>query len=104
MFKRVTRIHILAGALAVALIGGCAGGPRQASTGEYIDDVSLTTKVKTALLQDNQVSGLAINVETFKGTVQLSGFANNTVERERAEELARSVSGVGSVKNDIQLK
>ncbi|CAN5761383.1 BON domain-containing protein [soil metagenome] len=96
--------HLVAAALAVVLLGGCAGNPKQASTGEYLDDTALTTKVKTTLLQDAQVSGLAINVETFKGEVQLSGFATTEEERQRAEDLARSVAGVGAVKNDILLK
>ncbi|MFH0341990.1 MAG: BON domain-containing protein [Chromatiales bacterium] len=96
--------RLVAAALAVVLLGGCAGSPTQESTGEYLDDTTLTTKVKTTLLQDPQVSGLAINVETFKGEVQLSGFANSEAERERAATLASSVDGVAAVKNDIRLK
>ncbi|MGH8488707.1 MAG: BON domain-containing protein [Gammaproteobacteria bacterium] len=96
--------HLVAAALAVVLLGGCAGSPTQESTGEYLDDTTLTTKVKTTLLQDPQVSGLAINVETFKGEVQLSGFATTEAERQRAETLAGSVDGVAAVKNDIILK
>ncbi|MGH8531235.1 MAG: BON domain-containing protein [Gammaproteobacteria bacterium] len=96
--------RLVAAALAVVLFGGCAGSPTQESTGEYLDDTALSTKVKTTLLQDPQVSGLAINVETFKGEVQLSGFANSEAERERAEALASSVDGVAAVKNDIRLK
>ena len=96
--------RLVAAALAVVLLGGCAGSPTQESTGEYLDDTTLTSKVKTTLLQDPQVSGLAINVETFKGEVQLSGFANSEAERERAETLASSVDGVAAVKNDIVLK
>ncbi|MGH8514486.1 MAG: BON domain-containing protein, partial [Gammaproteobacteria bacterium] len=85
--------RLVAAALAVVLLGGCAGSPTQESTGEYLDDTALTSKVKTTLLQDPQVSGLAINVETFKGEVQLSGFANNEAERQRAAALASSVDG-----------
>jgi len=96
--------RLVAAALAVVLLGGCAGSSTQESTGEYIDDTTLTTKVKTALLHDPQVSGLAINVETFKGEVQLSGFANSEAERQRAATLASSVDGVAAVKNDIRLK
>ena len=101
---KIEHNHLVAVALAVVLLGGCAGSPTQESTGEYIDDTTLTSKVKTTLLQDPQVSGLAINVETFKGEVQLSGFANSEAERQRAVELANSVDGVGAVKNDIVLK
>ncbi|MGH6636108.1 MAG: BON domain-containing protein [bacterium] len=90
--------------IAVVVLAGCAGTPTQESTGEYLDDTTITTKVKGTLLNDPQVSGLAINVETFKGTVQLSGFANSEGERQRAEELAGSVEGVQSVQNDIRLK
>ncbi len=96
--------RLVAAALAVVLLGGCAGSSTQESTGEYLDDTTLTTKVKTTLLQDPEVSGLAINVETFKGEVQLSGFANNEMERQRAADLASSVDGVAAVKNDIRLK
>jgi osmotically-inducible protein OsmY len=90
--------------IAVFFLAACAATPTDESSGEYIDDAAITTKVKTALLQDPEVSGLAINVETFKGTVQLSGFANTEREMQRAETLARSVAGVQSVQNDIQLK
>lgn len=90
--------------IAILVLAGCAATPTQESTGEYLDDTTITTKVKTALLNDPQVSGLAINVETFKGTVQLSGFANSEDESQRAAELARSVDGVQSVRNDIRLK
>ncbi len=90
--------------IAALLLSGCAATPTQSSSGEYIDDTAITTKVKAALLNDPAVSGLAVNVETFRGTVQLSGFASSEQEKERAEELASSVEGVQSVKNDIQLK
>lgn len=90
--------------IAGLLLGGCAGTPIQESTGEYLDDTTITSKVKGTLLSDPQVSGLAINVETFKGTVQLSGFANSEDERQRAVDLAASVNGVQSVQNDIVLK
>lgn len=90
--------------IAGLVLAGCAGTPTQESTGEYLDDTTITTKVKGTLLNDPQVSGLAINIETFKGTVQLSGFANSEGERQRAEELAESVEGVQSVQNDIRLK
>ncbi|MGH8614179.1 MAG: BON domain-containing protein [Gammaproteobacteria bacterium] len=95
---------LAAAALATMLLGGCAGSPEQESTGEYFDDSTITAKVKTALLGDPEVSGLAINVDTFKGTVQLSGFANSAHERHQAEQVARSVAGVEAVKNDISLK
>ncbi|KAF0165788.1 MAG: hypothetical protein FD157_964 [Rhodocyclaceae bacterium] len=74
------------------------------SAGELLDDAVLTTKVKLAFFQDEKVSTLRINVTSNAGVVQLSGFANSAEEAERAEELARKVPGVMSVKNDILLK
>lgn len=94
---------ILAFALTV-MLAACAGNPQQESTGEYIDDTVLTSRVKSLLLNDPNVSGLAINVETFKGTVQLSGFVKTVAERNRAVQLTRGVSGVRQVKNDILIR
>lgn len=85
-------------------ITGCASSRTSASTGQYIDDSTITTKVKTKLLDDPVVSGLRISVETFKGVVQLSGFANTSAEIRQAEKIARETDGVHSVKNDIHLK
>jgi osmotically-inducible protein OsmY len=88
---------------AVAL-AGCAGTATKESTGEYIDDATITTKVKAAFVNDPAVSALRINVETFKGVVQLSGFANSKAEADKAAEIARGVRGVTSVKNNIVVK
>lgn len=101
-FKNMTRI-IFAVAFA-ALLAACAGTAKQESTGEYIDDTVLTSRVKSVLLNDPGVSGLAINVETFKGTVQLAGFVKTVTERNRAVQLARDVKGVRQVKNDILIR
>jgi hyperosmotically inducible periplasmic protein len=96
--------------LAAALLGvalaaaGCSSSPTRESTGEYIDDTALTTRVKAKFVEDKTVSAGAINVETFKGVVQLSGFANSQAEANQAVALAQSTSGVKSVKNDIRLK
>lgn len=87
--------------LLVVLLVGCAGTSTQESTGEYIDDGAITAKVKSAFVSDPQVNALGIKVTTFKGTVQLSGFADSQQEIDRAVELARNVEGVKSVKNDI---
>ena len=67
-------------------------------------DTTITTKVKAKFVEDKEVSAAAINVETFKGVVQLSGFANSRHEADKATELARHIKGVKSVKNDIRLK
>lgn len=90
--------------LMVMLLVACAGTTTRESTGEYIDDTTITMKVKTALLNDSQVKAREVSVETFKGIVQLSGFVSNSQERAKAEDIARGVTGVKSVKNDIRLK
>lgn len=87
-----------------ALLSGCAASPTSKSTGEVIDDAWITTKVKAAFVEDPMVSALNVKVDTFKGVVQLSGFANNSTEIARAAEIARGIKGVQSVKNDIRLK
>lgn len=86
------------------ILTGCAGTSTQESTGEYIDDSVITTKVKSAFASDDQVDAINIKVTTFKGTVQLSGFAESRQEINRAVELARNVEGVKAVKNAIQLR
>lgn len=78
--------------------------PPKESTGEYIDDSYITTKVKAAILNERMLKSAEINVETFKGIVQLSGFVNSQPDINRAVEVARSVKGVKSVKNDMRLK
>ncbi|TXI19613.1 MAG: BON domain-containing protein [Nitrosomonas sp.] len=89
--------------LGVTLLG-CSSSPTQSSTGQFIDDSAITAKIKTKLLDDPQVRGTAISVETFKGIVQLSGFANSKEEISQAESLAKSVDGVRAVRNNITLK
>jgi osmotically-inducible protein OsmY len=97
-------LRALSVALVAAALAACAGAPTKESTGELIDDTVITTKVKSKLVGDKEVSALDVQVETFKGTVQLSGFVGSERERERAAELARSVDGVKEVRNDLQLK
>lgn len=94
----------LIGLLLVGLLAACGGSPTRESTGEHIDDSVITAKVKTAFVQDKQVDALDIKVETFKGTVQLSGFANSQTEIDRAEKLSAEVAGVKAVRNDIRIK
>jgi osmotically-inducible protein OsmY len=92
---------------ALVLVGsfsGCAGTATRPSTGEAIDDGVVTTRVKTALLRDDDTPGTAIKVETFRGTVQLSGFVNTLAQKNRAAEIARGVPGVQTVVNDIVVK
>lgn len=92
--------------LAVMLVSvvGCASTSKQEGTGEYIDDSVITTKVKAAIFNDATLKSAEINVETFKGVVQLSGFVSSKTAENKAVELARGVHGVKSVKNDMRLK
>ena len=90
--------------LMMAAIAGCAGNRTQQSTGEYVDDSAITAKVKTAVLQDPSLKVFEIGVETFKGVVQLSGFVNSAETVNRATQVASSVGGVTSVKNDLIVK
>lgn len=92
--------------LAVTLVSvvGCASTSQKAGTGEYIDDSVITAKVKAAIFNEATLKSAEINVETFKGVVQLSGFVNSQSDINKAVEVARSVSGVTSVKNDMRTK
>jgi osmotically-inducible protein OsmY len=85
-------------------ISGCASTETQSSTGEYIDDTLITAKVKTAIMNDPDLKVTEINVETFKGVVQLSGFVSSRAQIDRAVVVAREVNGVTSVKNDMRVK
>ncbi|HCE08238.1 MAG TPA: transporter [Oxalobacteraceae bacterium] len=92
--------------LLAAFVGlsGCASISKQEGTGEYVDDTVLTTKVKTAILAEPTLKSSEINVETYKGVVQLSGFVGSEQSARKALEVARSVKGVKSVQNAIHLK
>ncbi len=90
--------------LGLASMIGCASTARTEGTGEYIDDTAITAKVKAAVLNEPTLKSAEINVETFKGVVQLSGFVSSQASINKAAEVARGVSGVKSVKNDIRLK
>ncbi|HEX5640674.1 MAG TPA: BON domain-containing protein [Burkholderiaceae bacterium] len=92
--------------VAVSLVSavGCASTPQKEGTGEYIDDTMITTKVKAAILNEPTLKSAEINVETFKGVVQLSGFVNSRADIDKAAAVARGVGGVKSVKNDMRLK
>ncbi|CAM4142010.1 BON domain-containing protein [Roseateles saccharophilus] len=88
----------------LAATGGCAVTRSQESVGAYLDDATLTTRVKAKFADNPTVSALAISVETLKGTVQLSGFAKSENERATAEKLARETSGVVAVRNGIVVR
>ena len=97
-------VFVVGGTAMLAPEAAHAEAAQQESAGELLDDAVVTTKVKLAFFQDEKVSSLRINVTSNTGVVQLSGFANSAEEAERAEELARKVPGVRSVRNDILLK
>ncbi|HEY6872219.1 MAG TPA: BON domain-containing protein [Geobacteraceae bacterium] len=83
---------------------GCAATQKRESTGQYVDDAVITTKVKAAIHREESLNVLQIKVETFKGVVQLSGFVDSEQSVKKAEEVAGSVDGVMSVKNDLVVK
>ncbi len=91
-------------ALFLSVTVGCASTAKQEGTGEYIDDTVLTTKVKAAIFGDPSLKSAEINVETFKGVVQLSGFVNSQADIDKAVTVARDVKGVQSVRNDMRVK
>jgi osmotically-inducible protein OsmY len=91
-------------AASLLLAAGCASTSTRESTGEYIDDTSITTRVKAAIFNEPTLKVAQINVETYKNVVQLSGFVNSGADVYRAGEVARSVRGVASVNNDIRVK
>ena len=88
----------------LTVFAGCASTRTSEGTGEYFDDSTITTKVKSAILMDSSLKVLQINVETFKGEVQLSGFVDSAKSATKAAEVARGVKGVVKVKNDLIVK
>ena len=99
ILKRCTALFV--GAL---LVSACAATPKQESTGEYVDDSLITTKVKTAIFNEPGLKVSQINVETYKGVVQLSGFVDSAADAKKAGELAQAVKGVSNVKNDTRVR
>jgi osmotically-inducible protein OsmY len=91
-------------ALGTAAFTGCASSSTSESTGEYIDSTAITAKVKSALVSDDSVRARDVQVETFRGTVQLSGFVDNQAQKERATSVARAVQGVREVRNNLIVK
>lgn len=102
--KHSNRLSAIFFALICTVALGCAGSPTQESTGEYLSDTWITTKVKAALVDDSVVKATEVNVETFKGIVQLSGFVSSDAAMDQAIVVARNIEGVTSVKNDMQIK
>lgn len=102
--KQVNKIYTIFAAILFVSMLGCASTSKTEGTGEYIDDSVITTKVKTAIFNEPTLKSAEINVETFKGAVQLSGFVSSQAGISKAVELAKNLAGVKSVKNSMQVK
>jgi hyperosmotically inducible protein len=104
MKKRNVIIGYLVLLMLVATFAACSSTRTHESTGEYVDDSTITTKVKALLAEDDFLKSFQIGVETYKGVIQLSGFVNSQQAANKAGEIARSVKGVKSVKNNLIVK
>ncbi len=102
--KKLRSISTIAFAVLLASAVGCASTTKSEGTGEYIDDTVITSKVKAAIFNEPTLKSTEINVETFKGAVQLSGFVSTQANIYKAVEVTRGVGGVTNVKNDMRLK
>ena len=100
----IHKVFFTIAALAMFATAGCAVTRGQQSVGEYVDDAAITTSVKARLLENANVAGTSISVETLNGTVMLSGFAKSQSEMNIAESLARQVAGVTSIENQIVVR
>jgi osmotically-inducible protein OsmY len=101
MLKRFSGFFIVALMLSAL---GCGSTGQQSSTGQYIDDTAITTKVKTGIFNEPTLKSGQISVETYKSVVQLTGFVDSAASMDKAVAIARSVQGVSSVKNDMRLR
>ena len=101
---QLNRFSVLLLTFLFAFFVGCSATPTRESTGEYVDDTVLTTRVKAAIFNEPTLKSAEINVETFKGVVQLSGFVNSNADIHKAVEIARGIPGVKSVSNDMRHK
>lgn len=104
MKKRNIVIHFLVLLMLIATFAACTTTRTHESTGDYVDDSVITTKIKSLLATDDFLKSFQISVETYQGTVQMSGFVNSQKAVDKAGEIARSVHGVKSVKNDLIVK
>jgi hyperosmotically inducible protein len=103
MYLRTTLAAAIT-ALVLITTSGCAVTRGQESVGAYVDDAAITTAVKAKFVENKDVDASAIKVETLNGTVMLSGFAKNSLEKTTAESIARDTKGVKSVKNEIAVR
>jgi osmotically-inducible protein OsmY len=104
MTKTTRKFAYFIGAMVLAVTLGCASSSKKEGTGEYVDDTVITGKVKAAILGEPTLKSAEINVETFKGIVQLSGFVSTKESESKAVMVAQGVAGVKSVKDDMRLK
>jgi len=102
--NKFSRVSVLVAAVALTALAGCASTQKHESTGQYIDDAAITTSVKGAIFNEASLKSMEINVETFKGRVQLSGFVRSQANIDRAVQVAQGINGVSSVGNDMRLK
>ena len=101
---KLTALLALAAGGILSLPTGCAGTATRQSTGEYVDDASITTKVKAAFVKDEVVKAMQVDVTTFKGNVQMSGFVDTAEQKSRAGQIAGGIPGVTKVTNNITVK
>lgn len=104
IIKKQSLIAAALSAFLLVSVVGCASTSKQEGTGEYVDDAVITTKVKAAIFNEPSLKSTEINVETYKGVVQLSGFVSSQADISKAVDVARSVKGVVSVKNAMHVK
>lgn len=104
MLKLNRIMGFMAGFALITALAGCAATPKHESTGEYVDDSVITTKVKAAIFEESSLKTMQISVKTYQGTVQLSGFVDSAKSVAKAGEVARSVKAVTKVKNDLLVK
>lgn len=101
LHKTITTLFM---AFALLALVGCSVASGQKTAGEFVDDSVITTRIKAAFIEDPELKVTEIQVETYKGVVQLSGFVRSNAMAQRAVEVARGVNGVKSVKNDMRLR
>jgi osmotically-inducible protein OsmY len=104
MFLQMRYARILGCLLLMVVMLGCAGDRTTRSTGEVVDDSTIATKVKSALIADPEVKGTQMQVEVYRGVVQLSGFVDHPADAQRAVTVARNVAGVKEVRNNLIVK
>ncbi len=104
MKKKQIVFRYLVALMLIAALAACASTPTRESTGEFVDDSVITTKIKSLLAEDDFLKSFQISVETYKGIVQLSGFVNSPKAVEKAGQIATGVKGVKSVKNSLIVK